>query len=294
MNVHTSTARRNPAARAPFQHHVDVALIRPVECDTLRRLGGPNDGGYVVPAEAIERASTLLAFGISIDWRFERAAAALNPRLAIHAYDHTVRGRRFVEMGLRSALVTVGRALVFNRRGAAESLDRVRRSLDYFRFFRGRVHHHRRRVWYNDDRGSAPIAGILTGTGPHEPLSVFAKIDIEGSEYRILPYIAERAGLFTGLVIEFHDTDICAAALNAHLGRLRDSFAVVHVHGNNYGDMSVAGELPLSLEVTLLNKRLLHGEPAPYRGPLPRPGLDAPNDPRRPDYVLDLASVPAD
>src|SRR6185437_5622848 len=128
MNAHTSTARRDPVARAPFQHRVDAALLRPVECDTLRRFGGPNDGGYLVPAEAIERASTLLAFGMSIDWSFERAAAALNSRLAI------------------------GRTLVANRRGARESLDRVRRSVDYFRFFRGRVHHHRRRVWYNDDR----------------------------------------------------------------------------------------------------------------------------------------------
>ena len=293
MNAHTSTARRDPVARAPFQHRVDAALLRPVECDTLRRFGGPNDGGYLVPAEAIERASTLLAFGMSIDWSFERAAAALNSRLAIHAYDHTVRGRRFVEMGLRSSLVTIGRTLVANGRGARESLDRVRRSVDYFRFFRGRVRHHRRRVWYNDDRGSAAIAGILSDTGPHGPLSIFGKVDIEGSEYRILPYIAASAELFTGLVIEFHDTDICAELLNAQVARLRESFVVVHLHGNNYGDMSVGGELPLSLEVTLLNKRLLPGEPATYRGPLPRPGLDAPNDPRRPDYRLDLASLDA-
>jgi hypothetical protein len=291
MNAHASTARRDPVARAPFQHRVDVALLRPVECDTLRRFGSPNDGGYVVPVEAIARASTLLAFGMSIDWSFERAAAALNRQLAIHAYDHTVRGRRFVEMGLGSSLEAIGRALVFNRRGVRESIDRVRRSLDYFRFFRGRARHHRRRVWYNDDRGSASIAGIITDTGPHDTLSVFAKIDIEGSEYRVLPYIAARADLFTGLVIEFHDTDICAEALNTDLARLRESFAVVHVHGNNYGDVSVDGALPLSLEVTLLNKRLFDGDPKPYRGAFPRTGLDAPNDPRRPDYVIDLASV---
>ena len=276
-------------ARAPLQHRVDKTLLRPVECGTLRRFGGPHDGGYVVPVEAIAKASTLLAFGISIDWSFERAAAALNPQLTIHAYDHTVRGRRFVQMGLRSSFITIGRALVFNRRGASESADRVRRSIDYFRFFRGRVRHHRRRVWYNDDRGSASIDGILADTGPHAPLSIFAKIDIEGSEYRILPYIAERAELFTGLVIEFHDTDICAGLFNEELARLEESFVVAHVHGNNYGDLSVGGELPVSLEVTLFNKRLLAGAPAPYLGPLPRPGLDAPNDARRPDYVLDLS-----
>ena len=38
---------------------------------------------------------------------------------------------------------------------------------------------------------------------------------IRGSECRILPFIAERARLFSGLAIEFHDTDICAATLSS-------------------------------------------------------------------------------
>ena len=77
-------------------------------------------------------------------------------------------------------------------------------------------------------------------------MSIFAKIDIEGTEYRILPFTASRAELFTGLVIEFHDTDVCAPVFNAQRDARR------------------------------------------YVGPLPRPDLDAPNDPKQPDYVLEL------
>ncbi|MFI5227716.1 MAG: hypothetical protein ACHQWU_01530 [Gemmatimonadales bacterium] len=274
--------------RASFEHRVDPTLLRLVECGSLRRLGGPHDGGYLVPIAAIEGAATLLSFGVSADWSFERAATALNPSLTVHAYDHTVRGRKFVKAGIESGAAVIWRSLGLNFRGARASIERLRRSIDYFRFFRGRVHHHRQRVWYNSDRGSAAIADIIAATGPHADLSVFAKIDIEGSEYRVLPYIAAHAQAFAGLVIEFHDSDICADALNAQLTELRERFEVVHVHGNNYGDLSVDGALPLSLEVTLMNKSLFDESPIPYRGPLPRPGLDAPNDSRKPDYTLDL------
>lgn len=100
--------------------------------------------------------------------------------------------------------------------------------------------------------------------------------------------MCDHAELFTGLVVEFHDTDICAAAFNAQLTQLRDAFEVVHVHGNNYGDLSFDRSLPLSLEITLMSRELFSSAPAPYTGPLPRPGLDWPNDPRTPDYVIRL------
>ncbi len=272
----------------PFTHRVDARLLLPVDCVSLRRFGSANDGGYVVPAEAISRASTLLSFGVSMDWSFERAVVAATPGLEVHAYDHTVHGRLFVDQGIRDALNLLWGAVTLNGRTVRSSFHRIRRSIDYFRFFRGSVRHHCRRVWYNDDRGSAPIEKIIADTGPHAPLSIFASIDIEGSEYRIISSIAKQAALFTGLVIEFHDTDICADMFNAQLGQLRESFEVVHVHGNNHGDLSIDGGLPLTLEISFLNKALFDEPPRLYRGPLPRPGLDAPNEPSRADYVLDL------
>jgi hypothetical protein len=98
----------------------------------------------------------------------------------------------------------------------------------------------------------------------------------------------ERPELFTGLVVEFHDTDICADMFNGQLRRLRRDFEIVHVHGNNHGDLSIDGALPLTLEISFLNRRLFDEPPSTYRGPLPRPELDSPNDARRPDYAIDL------
>jgi hypothetical protein len=91
------------------------------------------------------------------------------------------------------------------------------------------------------NRGSASIEAILDGCVPQNPQSVFAKLDVEGTEYRVLPAVRERAELFTGLAIEFHDTDICASLFNSQLHQLRRHFEIVHVHGNNYGDLSVDG-----------------------------------------------------
>jgi hypothetical protein len=269
-----------------FRHCVDARLLQPVACDSLIRLGSANDGGYVVPSDAIAHASTLLSFGLSSDWNFERAAAQLNPALLIHAYDHTVGRKRFAEFAVRNAINILLRLIGLSPRGAASSFRQLKNSLDYFTFFTGRVQHHEHRIWYNGDGGSAAVVDVIDRAGPHAPLSIFAKIDIEGTEYRILPDVAARADLFTGLVVEFHDTDICADAFNAQLRLLGRSFNVVHVHGNNHGDLSIDRSLPLALEVSFLNKQLFARPPVPYVGPLPRPGLDRPNDPRKPDYVM--------
>jgi hypothetical protein len=271
----------------PFVHAVDEALLRPIDCSRLARLGSRHDGGYVVPVDAITNAKTLLSFGIARDWSFERDARTLNPALSIQAYDPSIDGSRFAGEALRSSISVLLRMLSMSMRGARSSLRRVRTSIDYFRFFHGPVKHHPKRIWYNGDRGSVSIERAIADSGPHADLSIFAKIDIEGTEYRILPTIVDQARLFTGLAIEFHDTDICAHLFNQQMRSLSRSFAIAHVHGNNYGDLSIDGALPLSLEISLVNRRLVACGARAYAGPLPRPGLDRPNNPDAPDYPIE-------
>src|SRR5215467_10104459 len=127
-----------------FVHSVDRTLLSPVTCDDLVRLGSPNDGGYVVPARAIERASTLLSFGLEKNWQFEQGAAELNPRMAVHVYDPSVRRRDFREQYVRSAVSVPLRFLSFSLGGARSSYRKARHAADYLKFFRGRVRHHER------------------------------------------------------------------------------------------------------------------------------------------------------
>ena len=62
--------------------------------------------------------------------------------------------------------------------------------------------------------------------------NVFLKIDIEGSEYRILDQLIENQKKINGLVIEFHDCDLHFDRIN----RFIQSFELdlVHIHVNNY------------------------------------------------------------
>jgi hypothetical protein len=278
-----------------FTHRIDATALQPSECPDLSRLGSPHDGGYVVPLQALRRASVLLSFGLASDWNFERDALALNPGLTIHAYDHTV-GRQYFAKKLVSNVLGAPLLLILrlSPRKSLRALRKARASLDYFRFFSGRSRHFKQRVWYNDDHGSADIDTVVARTGVTAPHSIFAKIDIEGSEYRILPFICEHARLFSGMVVEFHDTDICAATFDAQIAQLRRDFEIVHTHASNCGDRSVDHALPLAFEVTLLHRNLLDGPARPYRGRLPRPELDKPNDPKRPDYELHLTRGPTD
>lgn len=252
------------------------------------RLGSAHDGGYVVALETITRAKQLLSFGVAMNWDFERDALAVNPSLIVEAFDPSVGARRFAELGIRSAISAPLRLAVADFRGAASSLRRARSAIDYFRFFSGSARHTPKRVWYNRDRGSVSIADVISAVRASRQTPVFAKIDIEGSEYRILPWIADAADLFTGLVIEFHDTDICAGIFNAQIERLLERFVIVHVHGNNHGDLAVDGSLPLTLEITFVHRSIASRPTAGFSTHRSAFGLDAPNDPRRPDYVIEL------
>jgi len=270
-----------------FTHDVDRSLLVPEPCDGMARLGSDNDGGYVVALETIRRAKQLLSFGVAMNWDFERDAVAVNPSLIVEAFDPAVGARRFAEVAMRSAISAPLRLAVADLRGAASSLRRVGSAIDYFRFFSGPARHTAKRVWYNGDRGSVPIADIIAAVRASRDAPVFVKIDIEGSEYRILPWIADADDLVTGMVVEFHDTDICAGIFNAQIERLLERFVIVHVHGNNHGDLSFDGSLPLTLEITFVHRSIASRPTAGSSRSGSALGLDAPNDPRRPDYPID-------
>jgi acyl carrier protein len=98
-------------------------------------------------------------------------------------------------------------------------------------------------------------------------------MDIEGSEYDVLPAILADADRITGLVIEFHEVGSRWAHFRTVLEALSGPFAVVHVHGNNWGPLVPGTTVPDVLEVRLLHRRLMTAEelnsvaadPLPYR-----------------------------
>ncbi|MBI1824722.1 MAG: hypothetical protein HY200_01260 [Nitrospirae bacterium] len=257
-----------------------------VECSDLARLGGPNDGGYVISMNAIRKSSLLLSFGVSKDWKFEREVMNLRPEMQILAYDHTIGPGTFFNIAAFAWLTALSRFLCFNARDAKMHFKRWQNAIDYFNFFKGNVRHIRRRVWYNTDRESASIIQIIASLDTLPECSVLAKIDIEGSEYRILPEVIQYSNRFSGLIVEFHDIDISVELFNAIVLELSKEFYLVHIHGNNFSDLNKDHDLPNALEMTWIHKKLLATEPKPFVGSFPRAGLDAPNNPDAGEYKI--------
>jgi len=257
---------------------VQLADLHPVECASLVRVGGANDGGYVVPLEAVKAAGALLSFGLSHDWSFERNFQRHNPDAAIHCYDHTV-----------SFLTTVpysfGQLARFAVRRKARYLRNTLAWLDYLAFFRGNNVHFRERIWRDHADGSATIADAfdrLPAKG-----AVFVKMDIEGSEYRVIDDLLARAQEIVAMTIEFHEVDIAPDLFNATIGKIKRDFHLVHIHGNNMGGLAPF-HFPVSPEITFFNKRFFRSAPAPSRLAYPVAGLDRPNHPDLPEFGFEF------
>ena len=60
-----------------------------VENNELIRLGSIDDGGYVVPLKSIKNSKSLVSFGISDNWDFEKDFTK-KANVNVYAYDHSI------------------------------------------------------------------------------------------------------------------------------------------------------------------------------------------------------------
>jgi len=277
-------------AREPLPPY-DLALVRPVPIRELVRIGDRNDGGYVIPRLCLALTSTLVSLGLGHNWSFDDEFAA-----ASHAYvigvDGSVTTWSFVRRALQKFRHGVGHLLTLHPRKARA---RLRRAMDLVRWARrfharsdahGRIH--QRLVSSRAGDEFISVAAVL-GDRDQRNGSLFLKMDIEGSEYEVLGDIVERAASFNGLAIEFHDLDAKADAFTTGVRALQKEFVIVHAHANNNGGFIRGTTLPRTLELTFLNRTLLHQ--VTVRAVMPRypiAGLDAPNSARRPELPLDF------
>lgn len=137
---------------------------------------------------------------------------------------------------------------------------------------------------FNDDKNTN-LSSLLERFG-----NIFLKMDIEGGEYPWLLSINEsRLKKFKQIVIEFHgmNDDSWGCKYNEKikcLDKLANTHYLVHAHGNNYGE--IVNGIPDVIELTYVNKSYFASEPEFNMIPLPIPGIDFPNNPRRHDFNL--------
>jgi hypothetical protein len=164
------------------------------------RLGNQNDGGYVVPIDAVTVASALLSFGLAHDWKFERDFKKRNPGAVIHCYDHTV-------SALTAFQYSLGQFLRFMIRLKMVYLSRAFTWIDYLLFFRADKIHFRQRIWRDRQDNSVTVDDAFDRLP--KGAQVFVKMDIEGSEYRVLDDLLRVCPETSSRITEFseHEAD---------------------------------------------------------------------------------------
>jgi hypothetical protein len=266
------------SVRSESGNPVQLSDLRPVACEPLARLGGKNDGGYVVPLDAVEAAKALLSFGLSHNWTFERDFKRRNPAALVHCYDHTV--------SLLTALAyAAGQLLRAIVRLDAGHLRKAFTWVDYLHFFRADRVHFKQRLWRDRQGNSVTVDDAFDRLPKGTP--TFVKMDIEGSEYRVLDDLLRHAPDIVALAIEFHDVDIATGLFSSFVERIKRDFHIVHIHGNNLGGVAPF-HFPIAPEITFLNKRFFNSAPRPSERTYPDPELDCPNHPGFPDFVFEF------
>ena len=75
-------------------------FLQPTKIDTLVRIGGDNDGGYVKKKKNISNSDVLIGLGMSYDWSFEEHFNLINS-VPTFIYDGTVGLKKFFKKMLR-------------------------------------------------------------------------------------------------------------------------------------------------------------------------------------------------
>lgn len=283
---------------AQFVENSKYRLTRwkPIGIDDLIRLGGLEDGGYVISRRCVEKTRILLSLGISSEWSFEAEFLRLSKDTAVVGVDGSVSAGIFFSRAIEGIKRAFSAGINFQVgrvgtecRGA---LWWLKKALQFNKFYcRGSRHFHQVFIdslqkagaitWTELWRAEPVLTDVRSGS-----FDCFVKMDIEGAEYRVLADPSFDASKINGLVVEFHDCDIHWDVFSTIMDQLSREFAVVHIHGNNFRPLIPDSLTPSTLEVSFLNRRLLSECPTEVMDRYPRPSLDWPCNPTQPDYPI--------
>lgn len=208
----------------------------------LKRYGNFYDGGYLLNEPDLLESELLLSFGINDDWSFEKDIRN-STNLPILCYDRSISKNKFFRKILNSLL----KPWQFQN-----IIHWVKVYSDYTTFFQGTTKH---LEWYVGKKTKSntflELEDILQDLQTEK---IFLKIDIEGSEYRILEEILFFEDKFTGIIIEFHDIDLHLEKIRTFIQSLK-YHCICHIHANNFGEILTFNNMPQIIEITFTLKK---------------------------------------
>jgi hypothetical protein len=256
-------------------------------------LGRDYDGGYIVSNEQIQQTKTLLSFGINDDWSFEIDFEKMK-HIKIMAFDYSVSLAGKMNEIRDSIGHMLGGLLILRRSWIINSLKRLKHIIQNYKEIKKYFTQKQNRYFikkylnnYNDTK-NITFDSIFEKLVDADKLSVFIKMDIEGAEYKTLPYLLPYFSKINGMVIEFHNLHIANDLYEFEKVNLLllKYFNVIHIHGNNTRGVIINTLLPTTLEITFVNKNMLAKNTTKSMAKYPIIGLDFPNGKDQDDYML--------
>jgi hypothetical protein len=223
----------------------------------LKRIGKKNDGGYLVDINSIIKSKTLISLGINDDWSFEKDFANFNSKANIVCFDKDTSLIFLIKIFLRKFIFI----FYYGLRDTYASFIKI---FNYINFLNSKLY--KKNISYKD----------LLNISKKLKEPFFLKIDIEGSEYRILNDIVKIQKKISGIVIEFHNIDLFLTKIEEFIKKI--DLKLVHIHANNYGilyDETNVVELTFARNPTIINKKVI----------LPNI-LDQPNNSKLPEIKI--------
>jgi len=200
-------------------------IFKPKNEYDLVRLGRDNDGGYLVEKNSLTDSKSLISFGLSYDWSFEKHFYKIK-NCPIHCYDPSVKYSNIKKFSRKSIIDLFKIKNLLNKNFFKININNILLFNDYKKFFSNKVIHYDSSIGIgiNKINFSEVINRI-------ELYPTFLKIDIEGSEYRILDDILKHQDKISGLVIEFHNVDILRDKISDFITNF--NLSLCHIHGQN-------------------------------------------------------------
>jgi hypothetical protein len=270
--------------------YIDKSRLHPINVANLIRLGNKFDGGYIVPPDLVEKTETLLSLGINDDWRFDKQFQQRNPDCKVVGVDHTVGLWFVIRKSVQNAIKTVLNTLLLRSDKRNKYAVRLINCLFFYSFFKGKNKHLQNKVSAKTQGIEISLSDLIKCHASDKDLATFLKMDIEGSEYEIIDDLIANADKINVIAAEFHFLDSKNAQFNTFFDKVLQHFHVVHIHGNNFGAYRSSIDFPETVEITLVNRKLLEDvEPSTKNYPVT--GLDFPNNPKKDDYKLTFNSL---
>ena len=230
----------------------------------LIRHGSVNDGGYVVPQLAFEKADALLGYGIANDISFEEGFSN-KYNLPSYGFD----------CGVKNIKVSNPKCTFVSECIGSD------------------------KFLYEEQKSSMTVVTFDQQLKKYnlEDKKIFIKMDIEGAEYDAFDPILARAHQVTGIVLEIHFDGGIKQIHNAVnlLKKLQKDFLLLHVHGNNcvvktFTATNIQGTLPKVVELTFVNKSLVNEWVLMADQSFPK-SFDSPNCPNKPEYHFQIKNL---